>query len=111
MNIKEEYRVRKVLLKLGISSNLRGYKYILTILPMLETRNKITMGEVYKNVYKKDKAKSLCDIERGVRHAIEKAYKSRPLLKNIYGRQPRVKEFLYDLLYNIDIFEEELKER
>lgn len=108
MKIKDEYRIRKVLLKLGISSNLRGYKYILIILPMLEKKD-ITMGKIYQNVYKTEEAKSPSDVERGVRYAIEKSFKTRKLLEKIYGKQPTVTEFLYDLIYNIDVFEEELK--
>ena len=108
MSKRDDYRIRRVLLKLGISSNLKGYKYILTILPILQ-ENKITMGKAYKEIYKKEQAKSVSDVERGIRYSIEKSYKTRKLLKNIYGRQPKVKEFLYDLIYNIDIFEEELK--
>ena len=103
------YRTRKLLLNLGINSSMRGFKYILMILPMLETKNKITMGEIYHNVYKRKEAKSPFDVERGIRYAIEKSYKTKKILNKIYGRTPKVTEFLYDLVYNIDIFEEEIK--
>lgn len=109
MNKAKDFRIRKLLLNLGINSSMRGFKYILMILPMLETKNKITMGEIYHNVYKRKEAKSPFDVERGIRYAIEKSFNSKKVLSKIYARRPKVKEFLYDLAYNTDIFEEKIR--
>ena len=100
MSKRDDYRIRRVLLKLGISSSLRGYRYILLALPMIEKKN-ITMGKIYEEIYKSEKAVSSNDIERGIRYTIEKSFKTKKLLEKIYGKQPTVTEFLYDLLYTL----------
>ena len=106
---KENKDIRKVLFKLGITSNLYGYQCILTGTEVVDKGvTKIT--EVYKKVYKILKATSAGAVERNIRHAIEISCDKKDYLINIYGKRPTPSVLLNDLAFNLDLFLEEIGE-
>ena len=48
-------------------------------------------------------------VERAIRHAITSSYKKNESFKKLYPKVPSNSEFLYDLIFNIDIFKKECK--
>lgn len=106
---KENKDIRKVLLKLGITSNLYGYQCILAgTEAVAKGTTKIT--DVYKKVYKILNATSSGAVERNIRHAIEISYKRTDCLRRIYIEKPTPSILLNDLVYNLDLFLEEIGE-
>lgn len=94
-----------------IYSNLQGYHYILKAVDILKrqkTHTKITA--IYKMIYKKiENSTSPSAVERAIRHAITSSYKKNENFKKLYPKAPSNSEFLYDLIFNIDIFKQEYK--
>lgn len=83
---KENKDIRKVLLKLGITSNLYGYQCILTGTELV-SKGVTKTTEVYRRVCKILKATSAGAVERNIRNAIEISYKKNRLLKkNIFQK-------------------------
>lgn len=106
---KENKNIRKVLLKLGITSNLYGYQCILTGTEVV-AKGVIKVTDVYKKVYKILNATSAGAVERNIRHAIEISWKKTDFLKKIYLGKPTPTVLLNDLVYNLDLFLEEIGE-
>lgn len=101
--------LRKVLLKLGITSNLYGYQCILTGTELVKKgTTKIT--DVYKKVYKILRATSDGAVERNIRHAIDISCSKKDYLINIYEKRPTPSVLLNDLAFNLDLFLEEIGE-
>ena len=106
---KENKDIRKVLFKLGITSNLYGYQCILTGTEVVaKGTTKIT--EVYRRVYKILNATSAGAVERNIRHAIEISCQKTDCLERIYFKKPTPSVLLNDLVYNLDLFLEEIGE-
>lgn len=103
---KNNKEIRKVLMEIGISSNRCGYHYIIRAVEILKAQRIHTnLGTLYEIIGKEnDKGKSL--IERDIRYAIQKAYEKSAKLKYIYAKKPNNSAFLYDLVFNFDIFKE-----
>ena len=107
----EDLDLRKLLMKIGISSNIQGFHYILEAVRILRKQNThISMMKLYKIISTKFPAKSASSIERAIRHAIGKAYKKNNTFKKIYLSIPDNSAFLYDLVFNFDIFISIVKE-
>lgn len=110
-NDKNNFQLKLLLFKLGIYSNLQGYHYILKAVDILKrqkTHTKITA--IYKMIYKKiEDSTSPSAVERAIRHAITSSYKKNENFKKLYPKAPSNSEFLYDLIFNIDIFKQEYK--
>ena len=108
---KNNFQLKLLLFKLGIYSNLQGYHYILKAVDILKrqkTHTKITA--IYKMIYKKiENSTSPSAVERAIRHAITSSYKKNENFKKLYPKAPSNSEFLYDLIFNIDIFKKEYK--
>ena len=108
---KENFQLKLLLFKLGIYSNLQGYHYIwkaVDILRKQKIHTKITT--IYKMIYKKiENSTSPSAVERAIRHAITSSYKKNESFKKLYPKVPSNSEFLYDLIFNIDIFKKEYK--
>ncbi len=105
----EDIDLRMILIKTGISSNLRGFYYILDAVNFIrEQKIHTNMTTVYEVISKKYDA-TVCAIERAVRHAVKKSYKNSNILKDIYEDAPDNAEFLYDLVFNFDVFEQTIK--
>lgn len=108
---KENFQLKLLLFKLGIYSNLQGYHYILKAVDILRKQKihtKITT--IYKMIYKRtENSTSPSAVERAIRHAITSSYKKNESFKKLYPKVPSNSEFLYDLIFNIDIFKKECK--
>lgn len=108
---KQGFQLRLLLFKLGIYSNLQGYHYILKAVEILKKQKihtKITT--IYEMIYKKtENSISPSAVERAIRHAITSSYKKNENFKKLYPKAPSNSEFLYDLIFNIDIFKKEYK--
>ena len=103
--------LRMILIKMGISSNIKGFYYILDAVDIIKKQQIHTnMTTIYEMLSKKHDTTPGA-IERGIRHAINKAYKNSNILKEIYGGISDNSSFIYDLVFNFDIFERILKER
>ena len=102
-------KLRKILLKIGISPNKQGYFYIIDTINILNKQGIHTrMMTLYKMVGKKyDKKPS--QVERGIRYSIQQSYKNNKILKEIYGKCPDNSVLLYDLVFNFDLLEETIK--
>lgn len=108
---KQDFQLRLLLFKLGIYSNLQGYHYILKAVEILKKQKihtKITT--IYEMIYKKtENSISPSAVERAIRHAITSSYKKNENFKKLYPKAPSNSEFLYDLIFNIDIFKKGYK--
>lgn len=108
---KQDFQLRLLLFKLGIYSNLQGYHYILKAVEILKKQKihtKITT--IYEMIYKRtENSTSPSAVERAIRHAITSSYKKNESFKKLYPKVPSNSEFLYDLIFNIDIFKKECK--
>ena len=106
---KENMNIRRLLLKIGISSNVQGFNYILTAVNILkEQKIHIKITNIYETLGKKY-GKAPSAVERSTRNAINTAYKGSNILKNIYPSIPDNSCFLYDLALNFDIFIDEIE--
>ena len=99
----ENINLRMLLLKIGISSNIKGFHYIIDAVNFIKNQQIHTnMTTVYEKLAKKHNT-NYCSIERAIRHSIQKAYKNNDILKNIYGTIPDNSAFVFDLVFNFDI--------
>lgn len=102
-------KIRKFLIKIGISANLQGHFYILDCVEILNKQrihtNLMTLYEMIGKKYDKNNTA----IERTIRHSITQAYHKTNILKNIYGFVPDNSVLIYDLVFNFDILEGEIK--
>lgn len=108
---KQGFQLRLLLFKLGIYSNLQGYHYILKAVEILRKQKiHIKITTIYEMIYKKiENSTSPSAVERAIRHAITSSYKKNESFKKLYPKTPSNSEFLYDLIFNIDIFKKEYK--
>lgn len=108
---KQGFQLRLLLFKLGIYSNLQGYHYILKAVEILKKQKIHTkFTTIYEMIYKKtENSTSPSAVERAIRHAITSSYKKNESFKKLYPKAPSNSEFLYDLIFNIDIFKKEYK--
>lgn len=101
--------IRKILLKMGISANLKGYHYILEAVEIIrEQTEKKNILEIYQQVCEKCQSKSAQAVERAIRHSIEVAWNKQTMISKIYNKKPVNSALLYDLVYNFDIFESQI---
>ena len=104
---KENKELRKVLLRLGISSNLEGFNYILAAVNIIENKKgKVKLTEIYEKICRLEKAKTKHSVERAIRYAIELSYKNNKYFREIYYKKPVNHAFLSDLVFNFDLFKE-----
>lgn len=108
---KQGFQLRLLLFKLGIYSNLQGYHYILKAVEILKKQKIHTnITTIYEMIYKKtENSTSPSAVERAIKHAITSSYKKNESFKKLYPKAPSNSEFLYDLIFNIDIFKKEYK--
>lgn len=105
-----DIKIREILLKIGIFSHLQGYRYILEAVKILKAQKIHTrLTTVYSIIDKKLNAKSVFEIERGIKYCINKSYKNGEILNKIYSKIPSNSKFLYDLVFNTDIIEKNIK--
>ena len=102
----ENIDLRKLLIKIGISSNIKGFHYILEAVNIVKSQEEhIKIMKVYKMIHNKyENDTNISTIERAIRHAIRIAYQQNDLLKSIYSTIPNSSAFIYDLVFNFDIF-------
>ena len=106
----ENKNIRKLLIKIGVSSNFKGFHYILEATNIIKKQKIHTsMTTIYEMIHKKYGG-DYAGIERAIRHAIGKAYKQNNVLKKLYSKIPDNSVFLYDLVFNFDIFLDIIKE-
>ena len=106
--MSNDMELRKLLLKLGISSNMQGYFGILIAVNLIQKQKMhVSMGTIYKTI-SKELNKSEHQAERTIRYAVDRAYKL-GTLQNIYPKVPDNSVFLYDLVFNFDIIKEVLE--
>ena len=102
--------VRKVLMKIGISAHLQGHHYILEAVNIIgEQKIHTSMITIYEMIAK-SYGTSNGAVERAIRHSIQQAYKNSYVLKEIYETLPDNSAFLYDLVFNLDVFENKIRE-
>lgn len=102
---KEEIKMREMLMKMGISANLKGFRVILDAIEILKTQQIHTnITTIYDFIGKKEGSSS-SDIERAIRYSITRAYINGNILRKMYKRKPNNSAFLYDLVFNFDVFE------
>lgn len=105
MNKEYEIETRRLLLKIGISSNTLGYYYILEATKILKKQRIHTnIISVYEMICKRLDGKSLSAVERCMRYALQTAYKKDNELSEVYSECPTPAAFLYDLAFNLDVF-------
>lgn len=104
----KDKKIRRLLLDLGIYSNIQGYHYIIEAYNIIST-NKIhtSMTTIYNTISKKV-GKNPSAIERGIRFSIQRCWK-KGFLNKIYKEIPDNSVFLYDIYFNYDIIENKLK--
>lgn len=100
-------KLRKFLIKIGISANLQGHFYILDAVELISSQQIHTSLTTVYEVLSEKYDKRPCRIERGIRHAITQSYKKYNTLKAIYDTIPDNSMFLYDLVFNFDVLSEE----
>ena len=105
-NKDKNMKLRKLLLKIGISANNKSFFYILEGYDILNKRQiHFSMMNLYEMIARKF-GENPNTVERLIRHRIEMSYKKSQILQNIYSKTPTNSKFLYDLVFNFDIFEE-----
>lgn len=101
-----EKRLKKVLLRLGITSKLRGFHYILKAVELIkEERLHRNITEIYETVAEEFDTNKFI-VERSIRSAMQIAYNKKKTISEIYGYKPDNSSFLYDLVFNLDVFED-----
>ncbi len=104
VNQDKEMKLRALLIKIGISANIKGFRYILDAIEILEKQQIHTnMTTVYELVGEKQNT-TRSAVERAIRHAINQAYTNKKMLKEIYYSKPDNSALLYDLVFNFDVF-------
>lgn len=107
----EDINLRMLLIKIGISSNIKGFYYILDAVNFVKKQRIHTNMTTVYEILSKEHDTTASAVERGIRHAITKSHKNSNIIKNIYGIIPDNSAFIYDLALNFDIFEEIIKEK
>lgn len=100
----EDINLRTVLIKIGISSNIKGFYYILAAVEIIKKQKIHTnMSSIY-TIIARDNNSTLGAVERGIRHSIQQAHKNSSLLKGLYENIPDNSALIYDLAFNFDVF-------
>ena len=109
-NLEENnYIFRRILIKLGKSSNIKDFYYILKSIEIVKKQQIHTnITTVYEMLSKNDE-NTKYGIERSIRNSIAHSYKTNIVMKRIYADKPKNANFIYDLAFNTDIFEKEIK--
>ena len=104
--MKKDMKLNRILMILGFSADKIGFHYIIQAVEFLNKQKiHVNLSTVYEKVYKKNKKIATeYAVERNIRYAIESAYKRNPIFKKIYAKKPLNGEFLYDLVFNKDVF-------
>lgn len=103
--------IRKILIKIGISANLKGHHCILNAVEIIKKQKTYPNLTTIYNMIAKHSKQNPASVERNIRHAIHQAYKNSSILKNIYEQLPNNSVFLCDLVFNLDVFESEIKNK
>jgi hypothetical protein len=90
--INSEIKIINLLHDLGISSNMRGYKYLLESIKIMLSEN---ITYITKELYPKIAIKfgtNICNVERSIRHAIEVGFNRGDLKKlhQYFGRTIKI---------------------
>lgn len=101
----ENIEIRKLLLNIGISSNIQGYHYIIRAVEIIKKQKIHTNTTTIYEIVSKEYETTPSAVERGIRHAIQKSYKKCQTLNEIYQGIPDNSVFLYDLVFNFDILQ------
>lgn len=102
--------LRKLLLYIGITSNLRGYHYIIKAVEIIKKQKIHTnMYTVYEMISKGTDVTPGA-VERAIRQAIKKSFNCNERLNKLYSNKPNNAEFIYDLVYNFDVLKRCIKE-
>lgn len=102
MNNRE---LRKALLKLGISSNLKGYHYIIKAVEIIKKQKIHTNMTTIYNMIAKEEENTYSGVERSIRHSLQKSWEH-GMMKKIYNETPDNSAFIYDLYFNFDIIKD-----
>ena len=98
-------RIEHILKKMGFSTKLKGYRYLVTAIELTMYETKISRvgatksGGLYDKVAEKHETNSLC-VARDIRFAIENAWRQKnPLMKKIFGeKMPNSIKFIYAVM-------------
>lgn len=105
MKNKEEFKIRQMLLKMEISANALGHHYIIEAIKILrKQRIHTNTATLYKMIEKRLHAKSATAVERAIRYSIQSSWIKNSILTKVYFKKPVTSAFLYDLVFNFDIF-------
>lgn len=100
----ENFELRRVLLKLGICSDVQGHTFIIEGVNLIKKLQiPINISEVYKDIANQYNTTS-SKVERAIRYITEISYRKGDILKLIYNKEPDNKQLLCDLVFNFDIF-------
>lgn len=96
-------KIQKILLKLGITPDLKGFNYICRMIEIVkadELRKKSVIG-IYEEIAEEYKTTASC-VERVIRHAISKADKESDAWKKYVGlKDVKNSKVVYTLALNI----------
>ena len=103
--------LRKLLMQIGISANLKGFNYIIEAIDLLRKQQIHTSLSTIYNYLAEKNYTFVCRVERDIRTAIGNSYRNSETMKRLYPKKPNNSQFLFDLAFNIDIFINEIKEK
>ena len=96
-------KIQKILLKLGITPDLKGFYYICRMIEIVkadELNEKSVIG-IYEEIAEEYKTTASC-VERVIRHAISKADKESDAWKKYVGlKDVKNSKVVYTLAFNI----------
>lgn len=96
-------KIQKILLKLGITPDLKGFNYICRMIEIVKADelNKKSVIGVYQEIAEEYKTTASC-VERAIRHAISKADKESDVWKKYVGlKDVKNSKVVYTLAFNI----------
>ena len=103
-------KLNKILVKIGISADKLAFTYIIKMVNIIKRKkSKIKLTDLYKLIANKtDKNITPASVERAIRYSKIKAYEKSSILNEIYSHCPDNSEFIYDLVYNLDLYIDEI---
>ena len=87
-------KIQDVLLKLGVTPNLKGFDYICDAVEMINKEGRLKVTYIYDKIARDNNEKTM-RVERAIRHAI--SHVNEETWKSIGGAGLRNSEFLYTL--------------
>ena len=87
-------KIQDVLLKLGVTPNLKGFNYICDAVEMINKEGRIKVTYIYGKIAR-DNNENMMRVERAIRHAI--SHVNEETWKSIGGAGLKNSEFLYTL--------------